>query len=297
MTLSTSARHSPIGFVPGSDVWRAALALLRDKPVLRLRGVHFHLGSGIASERPYRRGIAAAVQTLEGLYARGFSPSLLDIGGGFGAHRAPTLGLLDSIGRLAGRAVGRGDGSLAMLLPNVARQLELALAAFGERCGRLRPRVIIEPGRSLVASSQILLLTVLRTESRGSHHYAFCDAGAMSLSSSLLTEYHAIELVNRTGPRSKRTWTILGNLPTPLDRVAVLDSLPDLERGDILAVMDVGAYFLALGNTFAGPRPAIVRATPVGPELLRRRERTWDLNGRDVDVMPDDVLQSWRATG
>ena len=147
------------------------------------------------------------------------------------------------------------------------------------------PAIYVEPGRALVASSQLLLMKVVLLKKRTNRtEVAVCDAGAMSLSPLLLGERHAVLIANKSeGGRTAR-YDLVGNLPAPLDLVAMKQDLPVLEAGDIIAVMDAGAYFTALGNNFAGPRPAIVMIEKGMPRLARRRETFEDVVSRDVST-------------
>jgi diaminopimelate decarboxylase len=111
---------------------------------------------------------------------------------------------------------------------------------------------------------------------------AICDGGAMSLSHLLLSEYHSIFVADKPDGLSGRRYNIYGSLPTPLDFVAAGRRLPLLASGDVLAVMDTGAYFTSLSNNFAGPRPAVVMVENGGPRLIRRRETFDDIFSRDT---------------
>nr|MBA3765636.1 hypothetical protein [Acidobacteriota bacterium] len=135
----------------------------------------------------------------------------------------------------------------------------------------------------LVASSSLLLLTVGGVvEREKGRAFALCDGGAMSLSPLLLSEHHAVLVANKNGNGPKKRYDIVGNLPTPLDVVSLGRELLALSVGDIIAVMDVGAYFTSLGNNFAGPRPAIVMIENGSTNIIRRRETCEDLVFRDA---------------
>jgi uncharacterized Rossmann fold enzyme len=83
----------------------------------------------------------------------------------------------------------------------------------------------------------------------------------------------------------------VGNLPTPLDIVALHQELPALASGSLVAVMDVGAYFTALGNNFGGPRLPIVLIHEGAAELVRERETFPQMIMRDLDVQDDNTPQ------
>ncbi len=286
-TLTTGSRKSHIGFAPESSDWKTALQLLRDSPRLRLRGLHFHIGTGVRSARPYQLALRNTLTMWSELLEKGFQPEILDIGGGFSTPTLKEFNLLEAIclfgfGRPPHHPAGQAQNTL---IKEVARVCSTALRNFAREHGTGMPIIYVEPGRALVASSQLLLLKVvlIKRRTRGVD-VAVCDAGAMSLSPQLLSEQHAVLVANR--PAGKRTarYDLMGNLPAPLDWIALHQELPILEQGDILAVMDAGAYFTSLGNNFAGPRPAIVMIDKGVPKLARRREAFEDMVSRDVSM-------------
>lgn len=284
-SLVTGSRRSHIGFAPSSREWKSALQLLRDSPRLRLRGLHFHIGTGIRSARPYQLALQTALTMWLELLEMGFQPEILDIGGGFSTPTLREFNLLEAI-RLFG--FGRPPRHAAAQAQNkvvqeVARVCSNALRDFVRKHGVVMPTLYVEPGRALVASSQLLLLKVVQIRKRVSGiDVAVCDAGAMSLSPQLLSEPHAVLLVNGSSGRRTARYDLMGNLPAPLDWIGLNQKMSILEQGDILAVMDTGAYFTSLGNNFAGPRPAIVVIDGGVPKLARNRETFEDIVSRDV---------------
>jgi len=106
----------------------------------------------------------------------------------------------------------------------------------------------------------------------------------MSLSPLLLSERHAVLSVYHPAGGGTACYDIVGNLPTPLDIVALHQELPPLASGSLVAVMDVGAYFTALGNNFGGPRLPIVLIDDGAAELVRERETFSQMIMRDLDM-------------
>jgi diaminopimelate decarboxylase len=285
-TTSTGSASSHIGFIPGSSEWKTALRILGEDSFLRLRGLHFHIGSGIRTANPYDEALNAALKVWRDLLEQGFGPSVLDIGGGF---QIPTLKLLSALDAIRLFGWNRSPATQPQkkypsqnLLREIARLCVGKLQEFSRRHGCPMPAVYIEPGRALVASSSLLLLTVgAVVEREKGPAFAVCDGGALSLSPLLLSEYHTILVSNKNANGLKKRYNIVGNLPTPLDIVSLGREMPRLSRGDAIAIMDVGAYFTSLGNNFAGPRPAIVMIENGSPVLIRRRETCDDLVSRD----------------
>lgn len=76
-TLTAGSKKSHIGFRKGDAAWGEALAILREDPALRLRGLHFHIGSGILSVRPYEAALRVVLEMWRELLERDFIPRFL----------------------------------------------------------------------------------------------------------------------------------------------------------------------------------------------------------------------------
>ncbi len=287
LTISTGTSSSPIGFVRGSKDWEAALSILGQSPGLRFQGLHFHIGSGIRDSSLYREALTKTTGFLDDLLERRLVSRILDIGGGFSISTLREIGLWEAFCLFAWNKHQRpprprGTGRMPREVAAVCAQ---RLRQYGTEGGVPLLSIYLEPGRAISASSQILLLTVRSVIQRGRRRpAAICDGGAMSLSPLLLTEYHSLFIANKIGFLRGKKYDLYGSLPTPLDLVAARRELPDLDPGDLVAVMDTGAYFTSLGNNFAGPRPAIVLIEDGRASLIRRRETWDDLFSRDVSL-------------
>jgi diaminopimelate decarboxylase len=284
-TTSTGSATCHIGLIPNGTEWKAALKIIKEEPALRLRGLHFHIGSGIGHAKPYAEALNVALRTWESLLDSGFMPSVLDIGGGFQISTLKVFGFLDAV-RFFGWNKGPENHfrrTRENFIQLIARLCAERLHDFSRTHGCPLPVIYTEPGRALVASSALLLLTVGGVvERRRGRNFAICDGGAMSVSPLLLSESHTILVSNRNSSGASKRYNLVGNLPTPLDVISMGKKLPELAIGDTIAVMDTGAYFTSLGNNFAGPRPAIVMIEDSAASLIRRRETYEDLVARDV---------------
>jgi len=286
-TLATGTRGSHAGFRRGEREWEEAIDLARADPQLEVQGLHFHIGSGVRSARPYLAATRTALKMWDDLLEAGLRPTVLDMGGGFAAAAVKEFNLLEAL-RFFGwrRPPATPLRARATDLPrHVARGCAAALRAFARERGIPVPTVFLEPGRALVSSSHVLLLKVAAIRPRaGRVPVAVCDAGAMSLSPLLLSERHAVLSVYHPAGGGTACYDIVGNLPTPLDIVALHQELPPLASGSLVAVMDVGAYFTALGNNFGGPRLPIVLIDDGAAELVRERETFSQMIMRDLDM-------------
>jgi diaminopimelate decarboxylase len=289
-TLATGTRGSHAGFRREEREWSEAIELARADPRLDVQGLHFHIGSGVRSPRPYFAATRAALKMWDDLLDAGLRPTVLDMGGGFAAAAVKEFNLLEAV-RFFGwrRPPATPVHARATDLPQrVARGCAAALRAFARERRIPVPTVFLEPGRALVSSSHVLVLKVAAIRPRaGRVPVAVCDAGAMSLSPLLLSERHAVLSVHHPAGGRTACYDIVGNLPTPLDIVALHQVLPALASGSLVAVMDVGAYFTALGNNFGGPRLPIVLIADGDAELVRERETFSQMIMRDLG-MPDN---------
>lgn len=285
-TTTTGSSSSPIGFRRSSEEWSGALKFLRaHQDLFAFRGLHFHIGTGISSAAPYQEALANSLGFMDSLLENGFCPEILDIGGGFNISTLKEINAWEAVRLFLWNRPQEPPATKNRpnLLREVARACAGQLQEYAQSRGIPLPKIFVEPGRALSGPSQVLLLTVnsVRQRNKGPNS-VFCDGGAMSLSQLLISEYHEIFVANKPDQRQLAKYNIFGNLPTPLDLVSFQRRLPSLSPGDILAVMDTGAYFTSLGNNFAGPRPAVVMLENGAPLLIRRRETFEDLIARDT---------------
>lgn len=274
----TGSRRSPFGFEPGREL-REAVACALAEPGLRLRGVMAHVGSGIHDLRAFRRQAELLLDAQAEVARAGGAPDLLDLGGGLGTHLSRELSTFQMLASLGlGRATRPPRPAPADLFERYGRVVGEAVQAGCRRRGLALPELVLEPGRALVSDAQVLLLAVGAVRDRPRlERLALTDGGAMTVSLTLLSEHHAVLLANReAGPDGVAT-SVFGRLPSPMDVVARHLPLPRLVRGDLLAVMDAGAYFTSTSTNFGGPRPPVVLIDGERARLVRRRETEEDL--------------------
>lgn len=283
----TGSRKNQFGLdLPGGEV-AAALQQVRRSEHLRLRGVMAHIGSGIHDLSAFTRAVDPLLDVLAEARALGLRPDLLDLGGGLGTALSRELTTVEMLAYL-------GTGHLPGLEPTpgddlVARYAAGLTAAVREGCGSRAlplPRLLLEPGRALVSDAQVLLLQVGHVRDRpGVGAFALVDGGAMTVSMMFLSELHAVLLANREGGNPGRV-SVFGALPSPMDVVYRNLWLPSLRPGDLLAVMDAGAYFTSTATNFGGPRPGVLMVDGDRAEWARRPETYDDLVALERDLAP-----------
>jgi diaminopimelate decarboxylase len=247
--ISTGLRTNKFG-VPletAREIYRAAAATEGLEPT----GVHIHVGSQITSLEP----LAAAAERIVSLAALlredGLSIDHVDLGGGLGISY---------------------DGSPVPGLAQYARTLADAVAGTGLT-------LILEPGRALVGGAGLLLTRVVDVKSYpGGPRFAILDAGMTELMRPAL--YGAFHRILPVDPRpgEVQPYEIVGPLCESSDIFGRDRLLPPLEPGDLMAVLDTGAYGSAMASTYNRRLlPPEVLVDDGGWRIVRRRQTIDDL--------------------
>ena len=236
-----------------------ALEALRRAP--EAEGLHTHVGSQLFD-------LGAALMTVGwlGTFAAraraeiGWEPRILDLGGGLGVPTAPDE-----------PAIGIGE-FVRGLLAELDRVCELH--------GLTPPRVVLEPGRSLVARAGVTLYTVGSVKrASAATTYVAVDGGMSDNPRPALygSRYTAL-LANRADDEPAGAYAVVGKHCESGDLLIERVALPEPRRGDVLAVPGTGAYTLAMSSSYnAVPRPAAVLVADGEARVIRRRETVDDL--------------------
>jgi diaminopimelate decarboxylase len=252
--VRTAGDDSKFGLAPRDEP--QAIAMLRDRPNLRVAGVHGHIGSQIYDDEPFVSNAGLLLEALDRLRSAGFDPGAIVIGGGFGVPANPE---------------------------STGESFDIAHAL--ERIGRVVPRetrVEIEPGRALIAAAGTSLYCVLAIKCFEKRRFAIVD-GSMSDNPrpALYGAYHHVTPV-RASRAALRMMTVCGR-SCENDQLAEVELPDDLRAGDLLAVCTTGAYTYSMAsnyNRFA--RPPVVAAGKGAPRLFARRETLEDLLRADM---------------
>lgn len=229
---------------------------------VRLCGIHLHIGSPVFDVAAYARSIARGVALIDDLRQRGLEIDTIDIGGGFGAHY-------------------RGAES-----PPAADYAAAVLPALQGR----RLRVILEPGRAIAGNAGIILTRVLHVKQSGSKRFVIVDASMNELiRPALYDAYHfvwPVEAGALAPPHRRPDQPFAGLQPADVvgpvcessDFLAKDRPLPDVRRGDLLAVFTAGAYAMSMASQYnSRPRAAELLVDGSAARLIRRRETYSDL--------------------
>jgi diaminopimelate decarboxylase len=279
-----SRSHSVFGFDRPSGEVPEALAHIAASPWLDFRGFHCHAGTGIRRPEDYLHPIATLLDCMLEAESSGLKPGVLDIGGGFGVPTSRELStgeflLYQAVGRLPKAPDGRSFPSIEAF----ARTIAGAIHEGCRRRGLATPEIRIEPGRAIVSSAGVLLVTVGTIKHRaGVGTWAIADGGTGTVAFPLFYEYHEILICRDAGRRRTHRYSIVGPACFSADWIYRNKRMPELRPGDVLAVCDAGAYFTVQESNFGFARPPIVAVRGGVARVLRRRETFEDMVARDI---------------
>jgi diaminopimelate decarboxylase len=213
-------------------------------------GISCHIGSQVTSLRPFVDAAQRVFDLVDEVSASGIHVQYVDLGGGLGI---------------------RYDQEV----PPDVEDYAAALSQFF--VGRTQT-LILEPGRILSANAGVLLTEVLYLKENRGRHFVVVDAGMNDLiRPGLYGAYHEIVPV-QAKERETFTADIVGPVCETTDFLARGRELCRVERGDLLALKDVGAYGFTLSSNYnSRPRPAEVLVDAQTYQIVRRRESYEDL--------------------
>jgi diaminopimelate decarboxylase len=248
----TGHEGSKFGLSPAMA--RELITRIERSPKLAMKGLHVHVGSQILDVGPFAESVAPVA-------ALGEVP-VYDLGGGLGARY-----------------------TWADQPPPIGDYLDALIGAAREHLPA-DAEIIIEPGRSMVASSAMTLYRVV-TVKRGSITFVAVDGGmGDNLEVALFGQRFEAGLADRIDVDSDRaeTVTVVGRHCESGDVLVDGVPLPDARVGDLLAVPVTGAYCYTMSNNYNGNRRIpVVFARDEKARLVVRRETWADLRARDVD--------------
>ncbi len=252
--VQTGAKASKFG-LPVAD-GQAAEAIRRAKRSTRLEltGLHIHLGSQIRQGEPFFEAIATLAQLAE---QEGFVPQELSPGGGWGVPYAP----------------GDPDEDVTRWVQSVSQSIQ---QEFVERRGWPVPKLVLEPGRWLVARAGVALyrVGVVKTAGDGTQFVAVDGGMSDNPRPALYQAQYTALLPERPDAQPTITAAVVGKFCESGDELIERVDLPEVQRGDLLMIPVAGAYQLSMSSNYnLAPRPAALWLEPGRVEALQQRER------------------------
>jgi RimJ/RimL family protein N-acetyltransferase len=272
--LETGGLDSKFGVPEAGDRALAAVKLADALPGVRLRGIHAHVGSQLTHIEPYLAEVERLFDLLaEARSSLGIGMELLDLGGGFGVtyvdERPPN--------------------------PDAAAgEILAACRSAAARRDLLAPRVMVEPGRALVANSVLTLYRVgfLKESPSGLVHVAVDGGMSDNIRPALYGARYTVRVASPERTGAPAPMTVVGKHCEAGDVLATDAELPsDVETGDLLAFAATGAYGYSMASNYNQVgRPAVVAIRGGDARLILRREDAADLGRLEVDAVPPPVV-------
>ena len=240
------------------DEARRLYAQAAEMKVLEVAGVSVHIGSQITDVKPFAATMERVAELTRALRMDGYAIKYVDAGGGLGI----------AYENQAGPGFADCVASYADALLRPLRHLKVHL--------------LLEPGRCIVAPAGALLTRLLYKKTNGAKKFLVVDAAMNDLlRPSLYRAYHEVVPVlisDKSEQDARETADVVGPICETGDFFARDRLLPVMQEGDLLALLDVGAYGMVLASNYnTRPRPAEVLVDGKSVKVIRRRETIADL--------------------
>ena len=248
--ISTGLKKSKFGIAADRALEEFTLASSLDH--IEVVGVHAHIGSQLTEVTPFVESLKKVIKLVETLKGQGINIRYLNIGGGLGitySDEKPPL-----------------PQELADAVSPLVKDLNLTL--------------VMEPGRVIVGNAGILVTKALYEKIGETKRFIIVDAAMNDLiRPSLYNAYHDIRPVSEVLlHRPKHAVDVVGPVCESGDFLAKDRTLPEVKRGDLLAVMSAGAYgFVMASNYNSRPRVPEVLVKDNEVHVIRTRESYDDL--------------------
>ncbi|HEY2396989.1 MAG TPA: diaminopimelate decarboxylase [Rudaea sp.] len=232
---------------------------------VRLDGLHVHIGSQILSLDPIREALQRVADFWRELTAAGHAVDCIDVGGGLGvSYRA-----------------GRDQ---PVVIDDYAGAVGNALAGF-------KGRILLEPGRWLVAGAGVLLTRVIRIKQGQQRRFLVVDAAMTDLlRPSLYDAWHDIVPVTME-QRPSEVYEVVGPVCETGDTFAHDRTMPRCDAGDLVMIKTTGAYGAAMASNYNSRPLAAEVLLDRGRYAIVRRRQTFD-----EMIAGEQPAQKWEST-
>ncbi len=236
------------------------------KKNVRLCGFHCHIGSQIFDIKPFCDAAKIMIEYISHIKDKfSYEAEILNLGGGFGVRYIESQPELD--------------------YEEFIRLISLYIKEEVQRSGISMPKIIMEPGRSIVADSCLTLYTVGGTkEIPGFKSYVSVDGGMPDNPRyALYQSDYTVCLASRMNAEADFVCTVAGRCCESGDLLQENVSIPRPLRGDILSVLVTGAYNYSMASNYNRiPRPCVVGIADSKDFTIIRRETLEDLVRNDI---------------
>jgi len=222
------------------------------QPYLKVAGVSVHIGSQITDASSFTDALEKVADLARALRSHGHDIRYVDAGGGLGI-------------------------SYESAVDNFAQRISAYARAVLKPLRRLNVHLLLEPGRSIVGPAGVLLTRAIYRKTNNRKRFLIVDAGMNDLlRPSLYHAYHEIVPVTPSAEHKEVT-DVVGPICETGDFFARQRELPVVREGDLLAILDTGAYGTGLGSNYnTRGKPAEVLVDGAKARLIRDRESIRD---------------------
>ena len=227
-------------------------------------GMHSHIGSGILDPEPFKLAVESTMDIAGKVHQEaGIDFEFVDFGGGVGIPYTPEENIVD-----------------------LDKFAEVNIGLFKEKLEEYdmgNPTMYLEPGRYLVGDASVLLVTV-NSVKQSYRKFIGVDAGFHTLLRPAMYEsYHHIVNAGKMDAPNTQVVDIAGNVCESGDLFARDRPMPDVEEGDVLGILNAGAYgFTMASNYNSRPLASEVLVSDGEPILVRERETFEDLYRKQI---------------
>ncbi len=264
--IMTGQIDSKFGFALETGEALSAIELVKSKENICYKGVHCHIGSQIFEVEPFSETAIVMMKFIAEIKNKlHLETEELDLGGGFGIRYVESD---DPISY---------DKYIEAVSETVKFQAEILDVKI--------PKILMEPGRSIVAPAGITVYEVgCVKEIPGIRTYVSVDGGMADNPRYIMygAEYSAV-IANKANETSDHTYTVAGKCCESGDILIEQAKLPKVEVGDTLCVLATGAYNYSMASNYNRiPRPAVVMVSGGKDQLIVKRETYEDLIKNDL---------------
>ena len=248
--ISTGLKEHKFGVsIDEAEAIYARAAVL---PRIELTGVSCHIGSQLLDIEPLLEAADKTLELVSRLRTAGHPISHLDLGGGLG--------------------VGYRPGDVSLPISELIERLRPKLQG-------LNLKLMLEPGRSIVAEAGALLSRVMLVKNNGAKTFVIVDAAMNDLiRPALYQAHHEIVPVQHANGNASIVADVVGPVCESGDFFARSRDLPELKSGDLVAIKTAGAYgFVLASNYNSRPRPCELLVKGDQVSIVRQRETYEDL--------------------
>lgn len=266
--IQTGHLDSKFGF-DLTQIDDAVELIVNDYTILKLHGLHAHIGSQIFEKSIYGDEIEILVKEIARLDEKfGLKLDEINIGGGLGVKYVE-----------------------ADYPPSTYEVAEIVIKRLYECIEKYKidaPALFIEPGRSIISTSGVTLYTLGSSKQvpKGKTYFAVDGGMADNARPSMYQAKYDAQIANKPDYELAQTVTVAGRFCESGDILIKNIKLPEIEEGDILCVYNTGAYNYSMASNYNRvQKPAMVLVNNSQSDIIIKRESLEDLIAHDI--IPD----------